>query len=277
MNHEEVGVLTATGQELVPLLEALDSRVPKGYEGTFDDMLQDVWAYQPVRMVAAAASCCSILEGRFPDACERTRFGEASWRLLDVMLNQVAGARRKVMRVPRSPGEVVVVPSKTSFLTGILLARTVNLRAILESGPTGAVYRYDLSEAARGTNSFESGPSEEDRDRLFEALAWKKIFPSLSAGGALCSPIECDISRCNLVCRKKDLRARLERDALFGCPWIVLLNPGDGPRWRNLARSIPWTTVAFCEPDVQAAVGRDEDILDCLLGDLLKLTSGSMT
>jgi hypothetical protein len=167
------------------------------------------------------------------------------------------------------PGEILRVPAKTHFLVALLLAKNPDPRHLLLPTSKGPISRDDLSLAARSI-PFEPGPAEADRMFQFETLLWKRLFPTEPAYALGCKESSCVPATCALDCDKRDLYGRLGADGEKGRPHFVMIDPGSGVAWKDLAAKAK--EVVFVEPEVGVTAALDEDRLAYLISDFLKLT-----
>jgi len=271
----ETGTVGATvagsSRDLVPCLEAILLVAPWSFQPEFQSFLDDAYASKPVGLVDVVALCCRALEDIPKNVDQWASFSDLAWDLITAMVQQVVTSLKGHPQKTTLPaGEILGVPAKTSFLVGLLLAKKVEPRKTLARGLTGAVSIDDLS-AVVPADLFESGPAEVDRRLQFETLVWRSLFPTLPSFSLGCNKPNCEISTCAHSCGRRTLYVRLGSDARMGRPHFVMINPGSGSAWKDIATKA--TEIVFVEPDGSATSGLDEDQLAFLISKFLELTS----
>jgi hypothetical protein len=258
--------------ELVQLVKALLPTLPKRFQAEFQALLADAERSTPISLVGVVAMCCQVLEDGGMDAGAWTQFTEAAWDLITFMVRAVVHPIRARANLPgkAKPGEILPVPAKTHFLVALLLAKIPDPRQLLLPTSKGPVPRDDLSPAARFI-PFEPGPAEADRMFQFEALLWKRLFPTEPVYTLGCKDSVCVPATCARDCDKRDLYGRLGADAEKGRPHFVMIDPGSGAAWKDIAAKAK--EVVFVEPEVGATDPLNEDRLAYLISDFLKLSA----
>jgi hypothetical protein len=262
---------TASSFALQPYLEALLPAVPKNFQAEFQALLEDAKASKPVGLVGVVALCCRVLEDSPQNVELRARFSDPAWDLITFMVGELLDPLRpRSSGVATVPGEITCVPAKTHLLVGLLLAKNPDPRRLLRPDKKGAVSRDDLSPALRA-GLFEPGPAEADRMLQFETLLWRSVYPTETSYGLGCKEVSCVLSSCARDCDRRDLYSRLGAEAAKGRPRFLVINPGAGSAWKDIAAKA--REVIFVESDGNATAGLDDGKLAVLIGDFLKLTA----